>query len=132
MKTGRAWLAIPLLLVAQGCFPSGGDLRHGSEHQFKRAQFLPGEKVRLLTGEIIGRGLVLFAEDHNGKFPDSLTALAPAYVGTNIDVGKFNLHYAGKESPGELVIVAAEKDHTQARFVVIRGDGIAYLLRPGD
>jgi len=122
-------LALLLLLLTQGCFPS---VEHGNEHKFARGPFAPGEKARLLNGEIIGRALVLYSENNNGKFPDNLTALVPAYIGTNINIASFALNDQAQKNPGSYVIIAAEKNQTNARTVVIRADGIAYLLRPGD
>jgi hypothetical protein len=130
----KSLVAIAGLAVWQGCFRSGVSTEHGNEHQTRqnRLDVAQDEKVRLLNGEIIGRGLVLFAENNKGVLPKDLESLVPGYLGTNIPVGEFHLSYPGETNQGSYAIIAAEREMTNARNVVIRADGIAYLLRPVD
>lgn len=129
------WIALATALGAaflgQGCFDS---TEWGSEQKTNgnRLNVERAEKVRLLNGELVGRALVLYAVDHDGVLPTELTSLAPGYLGTNISLDKFELFYPGETNRGAYVLIAAERSKTNARNVVIRADGIAYLLRPGD
>jgi hypothetical protein len=91
------------------------------------------EQVRLLRGEIIGRALVLYSKEHDGLRPRVLKELAPSYVGTNLNVSDFELFSPNTRIVGPYVIIAQETgERAHSGRLVIRGDGVAYFLFPGD
>jgi hypothetical protein len=137
LTKGRILFQIGLLtvvvLLLQACNEKADrNVRWGNEHQTRVPEKLSRpEKIRLLSGELIGRALVFYAEEHEGKMPMSLEALVPQYLGTNVPIRAFELYKLGT-AIGDYTIVAAEHAESNGLKVVIRGDGIAYFLKPGD
>jgi hypothetical protein len=94
------------------------------------------EKTRLACGKLIGRALVSFARDHKGSLPENLDMLKPKHLAANVPTSDFKLFYGGEALEGK-VLIASDSAAVLGRkgvkrMVLIRAEGDAYLLTPGE